>query len=406
MIDIKTVEYDVTLVTENGSKYLLNNVLVSLQWEEQTNELAQRATLTLANTSIGNTWVAALAKINCIILINAKWNGGRQLVFEGTIWEWGYVSSTQKELTITAYDRLIRLQQSKDFKYYSAGMTTQALIGDICGDWGIPLVYKWSQSMIHEKKVFSADKISDMIIGLLEEVKQKTGEKYIAYFRDRQLQIVGYGTNTPVYKFNSNNTVSTLNKLTINDLVTRVKIIGNQDDDERASVDATLDGDTSFGVLQEIVRRDANTTLETAMDEANAIIKDRGKPEEVTQITVPDIPFVRRGDTIEAEAGNLKGLFSVEGVSHYATTRQMTLTVSRFVRPAQSAATGTSQAKFQDGDEVILNGAVYLDSFGNGRGLTFTNHRDTITIVAPLSRPCPYHVGHIGWVYPESITRV
>jgi len=46
-----------------------------------------------------------------------------------------------------------------------------------------------------------------------------------------------------------------------------------------------------------------------------------------------------------------------------------------------------------------------VDSYGNGKGRTFTNYKSTITIVAPLNRPCPYHVGGIGWVYPNEITK-
>ena len=334
MVDIKSIEYDVHLTTEDGTRHLLNEALVLLEWEELENELAQRATITVANFQIGKTYLHLMAKINCIIQITAKWNGGKQLVFDGTIWEWQYVSAVNKELTIVAYDMLIRLQQSKDFFYKSPGFTTQAIIGEICGDWGIPLEYKWGQNVTHGKKVFSGMEISEMIIELLEEVRQKTGERYVAYFRDGQLQINGYGANETIYRFDGTNTVSTMNKLTINELVTRVKIIGRENSDGRAPVDAIVDGDTRYGVLQEIIRRDANTTLAAAMSEANALIQERGKPEEIIQVAVPDLPFLRKGDRVEIRAGNLTNPFYfVDGVSHYGTTRQMTLTVSRAPRP-------------------------------------------------------------------------
>jgi hypothetical protein len=329
-IDIKTVEYDAELITEKGTHYLLNDALLRLEWEEQAKELAQRATLTVANFKIGTTYLMALMKINCVIRVYGKWNGGnRTLVFEGTVWEWQYVSSTQKELTVTAYDMLIRLQQSKDFKYYSAGMTTQGLIGDVCGDWNVSMAYTWEQSLTHEKKVFNAERISDIIIGLLEEVRQKTGEKYTAGFRDGKLQITGIGTNKTVYRFDGDNTMTTTNKLTINNLVTRVKIIGKQNNDGRAPVDAIVDGDTKYGVLQEIVRRDSDKTVDAAKSEAAALLKERGKPEEVIRVNVPDLPFLRKGDKVEISAGNLIGFFIVAGVAHNGTIRQMTLTLDR-----------------------------------------------------------------------------
>ena len=49
------------------------------------------------------------------------------------------------------------------------------------------------------------------------------------------------------------------------------------------------------------------------------------------------------------------------------------------------------------GDLIILNGPVFRDSFGNGQGRTFANHRGRITIVADTRRAAPFHVDHIGW---------
>ena len=328
-IDISTIKYDVELITETGGRYLLNDALLDLQWEEQKGELAQRATISVANFLIGNTYLMALAKLNCILQISSDWGEGKKLLFDGTIWEWKYKSATNKELSLISYDRMIRLQQSKDFKYYSAGMTTQALVNSICSDWGIPVAYKWGQSITHEKKVFSADTISDMIFSLLEEVRKKTGEGYIAYFRDNQLQIVGYGSNSTVYRFDGQNVISTTDKLTLNNLVTRVKVIGKQDNEGRAAVEALVDGDTRFGVLQEIIRRDSDKKLDSAMSEANALIKERGKPEETIQLQTVDLPFLRKGDKAEIAAGNLLGFFFVEGVAHYATAKQMELTLLR-----------------------------------------------------------------------------
>ena len=80
-------------------------------------------------------------------------------------------------------------------------------------------------------------------------------------------------------------------------------------------------------------------------------------------------------------------------------------------QPVAAATGGKKQEEqkqdtgFKKGDAIILNGPVYVDSYGNGKGRTFTNYKSTITRVAPLDRPCPYHVGGIGWVYPNEITK-
>ena len=209
-IDAKTIDYNVELITETGQTYNLDGVRLSVDLEENENELAQRATVRLAQTQVGGAWLHAVAKINCLVRIYARWNGNRRLVFEGTLWDWDYTSDTQKELTITAYDPLIRLRQSRDFYYYQSGQTTRELVAAICNEWNIPVVYPWAHSITHGEKAFRGVKrVSDMLVGLLDEVTDKTGEKYVLRYADGQVHIMGYGTNETVYLLDRGATVST-----------------------------------------------------------------------------------------------------------------------------------------------------------------------------------------------------
>ena len=73
--------------------------------------------------------------------------------------------------------------------------------------------------------------------------------------------------------------------------------------------------------------------------------------------------------------------------------------------PRQANMPISPPQQLQRGDAVILNGHVYRDSFGEGRGRMFVNHHDTITIVAPTNRPAPYHIGGIGWARSDDLTR-
>ena len=331
LVDIRSIVYDVDLITEHGYTYGLNGSLEDLTWDEPESELSARASITVANRPIGSSWLSSILKLNCIVRIYARFRGmSKTLVFEGTVWDWQYTSATEQSIVLISYDALIRLQQSRDFKYFSAGMTTQALIENICADWGISVRYRWEHSITHEKKVFNAVRISDMITDLLEEVRRKKKSKYVARLGlDGQLLITGYGMNETVYRFDRDNTVSTTNKLSMGRLVTRVKVIGKQDDDGRAPIEAIVDGDLRFGVLQEIIRRDGDATLEDVMAEADAVIDERGTPEETVLTDVPDVPVVRKGDLVEMAAGNLLGFFYVEAVTHKEKTRRMVMTLSR-----------------------------------------------------------------------------
>lgn len=418
-IDLSFVTYNVNMITEAGDIYDLTDAVTSLSWEEQEGQLAQRTTLELASeTMVNDDYLSSLLKINRILQVYADWGIGKQKVFEGIIWEWKYTHSEQKELHIIAYDPMIRLQQSRDFKYFTEGLDTQTILQEICDEWGIPLNYKWGQSITHEKKVFNGEAISDMITELLDEVRKQSDRRYIVLYRDGSLEVNGYGNNTDVYVFNTKNTFSTSDSFNMDNLVTRVKVMGKSDDDERSSVDAVVDGNLEFGILQEIVQRDSDKDLSEAQAEADTILNERGKPEEEIIVNVPDLPFLRKGDAVEMAAGNLLGTFLTLGVTHNAAEQTMTLTLLRQTdtiidMPADESGEGGESGggsdqpteDFKQGDEVILNGPVYRDSNGNGQGRSFSDYRSTITIVTSLDKPCPYHIGEVGWVYPSEITR-
>ena len=85
-MDVALVEYDVELITEGGTAYDLDNALIALAWEEQEGQMAQKATVTVANIKTGSGYLMSLAKLNCVIRIYAHWGAGRQKMFEGAIW--------------------------------------------------------------------------------------------------------------------------------------------------------------------------------------------------------------------------------------------------------------------------------------------------------------------------------
>ncbi len=327
-IDITKIKYWLELITEDGNKHQLNDMLINLVWEEHEEELAQRANITIRNILYKGKYLIDYAKLNCMVLIYADWGEGKKIVFNGIIWNWDYTSAIEKELTILAYDPLIRLQKSKDFKYFTSGMDTKTIVSEICSDWSIPLSYEWT-SITHERKTFKAQTISEMIFTLLKEVKDKTGEKYVVLFQDDMLVIKNFGTNSDVYIFSSDKTISTKHQISMDNLVTIVKILGQEKTEGQAPVEAPVLGDTSFGILQEIIMRDSNKTLADATAEGQTLIKERGKPKEEIQVETLNIPPLRKGYKVKLAAGNLLDYFYVLGVSHNATENTMQLTLKR-----------------------------------------------------------------------------
>lgn len=75
----------------------------------------------------------------------------------------------------------------------------------------------------------------------------------------------------------------------------------------------------------------------------------------------------------------------------------------------EEVRTGLARANvtvFSVGDRVILNGAVYADSYGGGKGRTFQNRVCTVTKITDLTRTCPYLLDSgLGWVPKDSISK-
>lgn len=67
-------------------------------------------------------------------------------------------------------------------------------------------------------------------------------------------------------------------------------------------------------------------------------------------------------------------------------------------------APAQTSLKYVKGDKIVLNGYLYRDAAGNGRGAKKTNYKGTITIVKKGAAK-PYHIDSLGWVAENSISK-
>lgn len=72
--------------------------------------------------------------------------------------------------------------------------------------------------------------------------------------------------------------------------------------------------------------------------------------------------------------------------------------------PTTTSKSSTPTLKYSKDDKIILNGYLYRDSYGNGRGAKKTNYKGTITIVNAKGSK-PYHIDSIGWVAESDIKK-
>ncbi len=241
---------------------------------------------------------------------------------------WDYRTDPLGHFTITAYDQLIYLTKSKDDRYYKAGTTAKAIIQDIAGAWGIPLGDVQGPDVALAKQVFRGETLADMISSVLEQAKKLGAGKWIVRSKEGKIDIIRPGQNSPVYRFTHDTNVGSIeDQQDIEELVTRVKIVGAEDKEGKAPVVARLDGRTEFGVLQEVVYQRQYDNLAAAKSAAQDILNERGQPRKRRRVQAPDLPFLRKGDKVYIAAGTIIGYYIVSGVVHDATNCTMTLEV-------------------------------------------------------------------------------
>lgn len=329
MIDVANISYFLILLRPDGQRMDLRPFLRSLFWEENGGELAVRLTAELQNIQMPDgKWLHQLVPLGSQIFLYSDWGRGRQEIFRGTVFAWDYRTDPLGHFTITAYDQLIYLMKSKDDRFYKAGQTAKVIIQDIAKAWGIPLGDVQGPNIALGKQVFRGATLADMINSALKEAKAKDSIKWIVRSRRGKIDVVRPGTNSPVYVFSADTNVDSISdRQDIEDLVTRVKIIGAEDEEDKAPVVATLDGRTEFGTLQEVVYQRQFDNLAAAKAAAQDILKERGQPKRSRKVVASDLPFLRRGDKVKVEAGTLIGYYIVSSVTHDATNRIMVMEV-------------------------------------------------------------------------------
>lgn len=327
MIEANQISYQLVGLTADGRRLQLAEAIKELEWEEQPEELAVRLTATLQNTELGGQWLHELLPLNAKLFLYVDMGSGQQEIFRGSILRTQYQVDPLPQFVLTAYDPLIYLAKSTDDRFYAAGTTARTIITDIAKAWEIPLGTIEGPDVALSKQVFRSERLSQMIDSVLKEAKKRGSGKYIARANLNTIDIVKQGGNSPVYVFYEDNISFAEDSQSIENLVTRVKILGAADDNERRPVEAQVDGRTEFGIFQEILSGSEYDTPAAAKEAAQDILDERGKPEKTRKIETIDIPVLRRGDRVRIEAGTLNGYYVVSGVSHNASKRAMTMEV-------------------------------------------------------------------------------
>lgn len=299
--------YSVYIVS-GGTKYNITSLLTELSMNESRNQIAQSATIRFMNVWMGGNWLSASIKVRDRVFIYANDGSRNAEVFRGFIWTRDYNSAlTEREITLRCYDNLIYLQESQASEFFASGKSTKDIVSTICDEWGIKLEYEY-ESITHTKLALRGDLADILTTDILDLVKAQTGKKYVLLSDQDTMRIKTIGTNSTLYKIASGgNAVSTVSTATMDGMTTKVVILGKADKEERRPVEATVTKNTDeYGTLQKIINRDKDTTIEEAKEEANNILKDEAQPKQTYEVVAPDIPWIRKGDKVLVNAGDIQ----------------------------------------------------------------------------------------------------
>lgn len=320
-------------IISGATKYNVTSALVALDMSAKTKQMAQSVTIQLMNVKVGDKWLTSLLNVRDRVYIYANDGSQNAEVFRGFVWTRTYKEVlTAWDFQLKCYDNLIYFQESEESAFFSSGKSTKNVCSTLCNNWGVKLDYSY-ESITHSKLVLRG-KLADIFTSdVLDLVKDRTGKKYVIVSEKDTIHIKPVGTNSTIYHFRgTNDTIRTVSECTMDGMVTKVVIVGKADDEERKPIEATVSGDTgTYGTLQKIIDRNENTTLADAKKEAQGIIDKDGSPKWEYEIKTLDIPWIRLGDKVYVDAGDIKGHRIVTGIDRSITNKckEMTLTLEK-----------------------------------------------------------------------------
>ena len=307
MVALKQRPTYTVYIVSGDKKYNVTPALNSIDRSDSDSQIAQKVILHLTNILVDGTWLVSLLKARDRVYVYANDGERNEEVFRGYLWTRKYNSSLDdRDIEYTCYDNLIYFQESEDALFFASGKKTKDVFQSICDKWGVPLSYTYD-SITHEKLPLKGRMYDFFTADILDLVKKKNGKKYVILSDQDTMYIKPVGANSTIYHFKAGKNVSKVaSGWTMDGMITQVVILGKASDDESQPVEATVSGDTStYGTLQKIEERDENTSLEKAKQEANTTIKEKGKPRWEYIVDTPDIPWIREGDKVYLDAGDV-----------------------------------------------------------------------------------------------------
>ncbi len=406
MVDIYTVKYKVFFVDNKNVKYNITDFVHDLGWEENDREISMRLSFTARNDETAKGYLSTLIQPGCLVCVSAKdGNGKYKEVARGNVVDWGDTrKNSAHDLKCVCYDSLHNLQKSQDNFYFRSGIGTKSRIKQVLKKWKVPLGTYQGPDKKHGKEKYQNRYLSDILLSILDDAVKKGGKKCVIRMEKNKVSIVPRGSNKDIYVFKSSCTKESTSEKSMDNLVTRVKVIGTSNDDGKDSVCATLNGLIKYGIRQRIYTRGSDETTSQAKKAAQEILNENGTLEKKLTVQTLDIPYVRKGDMVFVKTGGVIGFYYVVGVQHNAQPLSMTMNLEPAEEVAVSKNKTKSSASYKVGDVVVFQGGKHYVSAVGKRSSDARAGKAKITKIKALAKH-PYFLIHTnsksdvyGWV--------
>lgn len=408
MIDLSKIKYRVVVMDESGNQYNIKDYIQNLGWEENEKEISVRSSFVARNSETAKGFLSDIIKPGCLIgIFSTDGSTFDEEVARGYVETWNPIEkSSGSNLKCTCYDEVFKLQKSQDNRYYPSGTGTRSAIQSIFDDWEIPQGEYAGPNASHGKMVYNNKYLADIILELLDDAVKKGEDKCIVRSAKGYTSIIPWGHNKTVYVFRVDNTQSFNQTVGIDNLITRVKVVGQEDDDGNRSVDATVNGETKYGIRQRIYTRGSDETVNDASSAAQEILNEDGKIEKSMTVQSPDVPLIRKGDLVYIMGSSASDYYYVKSIQHNADSCSMTMDVELAEPKVEKAGDQQEKKEYNVGDIVNFHGGThYVSSYPDARGYNASAGKAKITIKNGSGGAHPWHLIHedsgsnvYGWV--------
>lgn len=425
MVDLSKIRYRVVVMDESGNQYNIKDFIQNLGWEENENEISVRSSFTARNDNTSKGYLSNLIKPGCLVGIYASDGNSDEEVARGYVETWNPVErNSGDDLKCTCYDELYKFQKSQDNRYYPSGTGTKSAVQGVFDDWEIPQGEYKGPNATHGKTVYNNRYLSDIVLGLLDDAAKRGEEKCMIRAAKGYTSVIPWGSNETVYVFKVDNTQSFSQTVSTANLITKVKVVGQEDESGKRSVDAVASGETKYGIRQRIYTRGSDETVGDATTAAREILEGEGKMERSMTVQSPDVPYIRKGDLVYIMSGSITGYYYVKSIQHNADTYSMAMDLeytdngqASSIRVTQynndssgssiSASAGSQEKSgYQVGDVVNFHGGThYVSSYPGAKGYSAQAGKAKITQKDGSGKAHPWHLVHTasssnvyGWV--------